>query len=136
MWTTWYNLRTYSVEHTCKFTAMHVKNTYQICKYICFLHGYLAWWHQFREESVVSRKLSYRIDRMAIVRCRFSLCFDWFRLFCCYLHFCKWFRLFCCYLRACMMAINLLRACAVDTKTVQNKCVNIKKLTKLFRQIY
>ena len=26
---------------------------------------------QFREGSVVNRQLSYRIDRMAIVRCRF-----------------------------------------------------------------
>ena len=28
-------------------------------------------WPQFREGSVVCRQLSYRIDRMAIVRCRF-----------------------------------------------------------------
>ena len=30
----WYNLRTCAVEHTCKFTVIHVKNTYQMCKYI------------------------------------------------------------------------------------------------------
>ena len=43
---------------------------------------------EYSEESVVSRELSYRIVRMAIVRCRFIfLGFDWFRLFFCYLRF-------------------------------------------------
>ena len=64
IWTTWYNLRKRVVEYAYKLTAIHVKNTYQICQY-----GYLfsSWmsrffrekrWLQFREGSVVSRRIA------------------------------------------------------------------------------
>ena len=57
------------LEHTCKFTAIHVKNT---CKYICFLHEYLA---SFLKQDGVN----FGKNQIAIVRCRFIfLSFDWF----------------------------------------------------------
>ena len=59
----------------------------------CFLHECLASFLKqdgvnFGKDRSVSRQLSYRIDRVAIVRCRFIfLRIDWFRFFNCYLHF-------------------------------------------------
>ena len=62
IWTTWYNLRKCAVEHSCKFSAIHVKNTYQSCN--CFLHECLASFLKqdgvkFRQWSAITRKLSY-----------------------------------------------------------------------------
>ena len=49
-------------KHACKFSAIHVKNTYQICN--CFLHECLASFLkqdgvEFRQWSAITRKLSY-----------------------------------------------------------------------------
>ena len=71
------------LEHTCKFTAIHVKNT---CKYICFLHEYLA---SFLKQDGVN----FGKNRLSVVSCRTALIgrqsyvvrfiflgFDWFQL--------------------------------------------------------
>ena len=59
------------LEDTCKFTAIHVKNT---CKYICFLHEYLA---SFLKQDGVN----FGKNWLSVVRCPFIfLGFDWFQL--------------------------------------------------------
>ena len=117
IWTTWYNLRKCAVEHACKFSAIHVKNTYQICN--CFLHECLASFLKqdgvkFRQWSAITRKLSYPLWSDGNRTLSFYFSGHWLapKTFYCYLNKLN---------LTCTTAIYLLRACAVDTKMIKMK---------------
>ena len=83
IWTTWYNIRKCAVEHACKFSAIHVKNTYQL-QLFSFVNVSLLSWNKMASNfgndrlSLVSCRI--RFHRMAIVGSRFIfLGFDWLR---------------------------------------------------------